>query len=58
MSIMSETEISAITLEKEKEEFSSDDTITITARFSLTGGLRDAFTEKIGQRHMMQTTIL
>jgi hypothetical protein len=43
---MSETEISAITLEKEKEEFSSDDTITITARFSLTGGLRDAFTEK------------
>ena len=46
MSIMSETEISAITLEKEKEEFSSDDTITITARFSLTGGLRDAFTEK------------
>ena len=46
MSIMSETQISAITLEKEKEEFSSDDTITITARFSLTGGLRDAFTEK------------
>ena len=46
MSIMSETEISAITLEKEKDEFSSDDTITITARFSLTGGLRDAFTEK------------
>ena len=46
MSIMSETEISTITLEKEKDEFSSDDTITITARFSLTGGLRDAFTEK------------
>ena len=46
MSIMSETEISAITLEKEKEKFSSGDTITITARFSLTGGLRNAFTEK------------
>ncbi len=46
MSIMSETQISAITLGKEKDEFSSDETITITARFSLTGELRDAFTEK------------
>jgi len=46
MSIMPETEISTITLEKVKDEFSSNDTITITARFSLTGGLRDAFTEK------------
>ena len=46
MSIMSETQISAITLGKEKEEFSNDEAITITARFSLTGGLRDAFTEK------------
>ena len=43
---MSETQISAITLGKEKDEFSSSDIITITARFSLTGGLRDAFTEK------------
>ena len=46
MSIMPETEISTITLEKVKDEFSSNDTIAITARFSLTGGLRDAFTEK------------
>ena len=43
---MSETQISAITLGKEKDEFSTEETITITARFSLTGGLRDAFTEK------------
>ncbi len=46
MSIMSETQISAMTLQKEKDEFSSDDTITINVRFSLTGGLRDAFTEE------------
>ena len=46
MSIMSETQISAITLEKEKNEFSGDENITINVRFSLTGGLRDAFTEK------------
>ena len=46
MSIMSETHISAITLGKEKDEFASDEKITITARFSLTGGLRDAFNEK------------
>ena len=43
---MSETEISVITLVKEKDKFSNDDTITITARFSLTGELRNAFTEK------------
>jgi len=43
---MSETEISVITLVKEKDKFSNDDTITITAIFSLTGGLRNAFTEK------------
>jgi hypothetical protein len=43
---MSETQISAITLGKEKDEFASDEKITITARFSLTGGLRDAFNEK------------
>jgi hypothetical protein len=46
MSIMSETQISAMTLQKEKDEFSSDDMITINVRFSLTGGLRDAFTEE------------
>ena len=46
MSIMSETQISAMTLKKEKDEFSSEEIITITVRFSLTGGLRDAFTEK------------
>ena len=43
---MSETQISAFSLEKEKDEFSSDESITINVRFSLTGGLRDAFTEK------------
>jgi len=46
MSSMSETQISAITLGKEKDKFSSDEHITITARFSLTGELRDSFTEK------------
>jgi len=46
MSIMSETQFSAITLGKDKDNFSSDEVIIITARFSLTGGLRDAFTEK------------
>jgi len=43
---MSETQISAIILNKENDEFSSDQVITVTARFSLTGELRDAFTEK------------
>ena len=43
---MSETQISAITLNKEKDKFLSDEHITITARFSLTGELRDSFTEK------------
>jgi len=46
MSIMSETQISSIILGKEKDEFSSDENITITAKFSLTGELRDVFTEK------------
>ena len=46
MSIMSKTQISTITLGKDKDNFSSDEVIIITARFSLTGGLRDAFTEK------------
>ena len=43
---MSEAQISAMTLQKEKDEFSSDAMITINVRFSLTGGLRDAFTEE------------
>jgi len=43
---MSETQISAFTLQKEKDEFSSDESITINVRFSLTGGLRDSFTEE------------
>ena len=30
MSIMSETQISAITLEKEKDEFSSDENVQLT----------------------------
>ena len=43
---MSETQISAFTLQKEKDGFSSDESITINVRFSLTGGLRDSFTEE------------
>ena len=43
---MSETQISTITLEKEKDEFSSEENVTINVKFSITGGLRDAFTEK------------
>jgi len=43
---MTETQISTMVLEKEKDDFSTDDTITINVRFSLTGGLRDAFTEE------------
>jgi len=46
MSVMPETQISAISLEKEKDEFSSDESVTINVKFSITGGLRDAFTEK------------
>jgi hypothetical protein len=38
--------ISDIILEKKKEEFSVDDMITIDVRFSIQGGLRDAFNEK------------
>ena len=37
---MAETSISEIKLEQSKEEFSLDDNITITARFSIIGGLR------------------
>ena len=43
---MAETSISEIKLEGSKEEFTSDDNITITVRFSIIGGLRDSFTEK------------
>ena len=43
---MSETQISAIVLENEKDEFSSEENVTINVKFSITGGLRDAFTEK------------
>ena len=46
MSSMTETTISEIKLEKAKEEFSLDDNITIVARFSIIGDLRDSFTEK------------
>ena len=43
---MAESSISEIKLEKSKEEFSLDDNITITVRFSILGDLRDSFTEK------------
>ena len=43
---MSETVIEDIQLEKSKDEFSLDDDITINIRFSITGNLRDSFTEK------------
>ena len=38
--------ISDISLEKEQDEFSLDDMITIGVKFSIQGGLRDAFNEK------------
>ena len=40
------SKISDITLEKKKEEFSSEDMITIAVKFSIQGGLREAFNEK------------
>ena len=43
---MTETSISDIKIEKTKEEFSSDDNITINVRFSIKGNLRESFTEK------------
>ena len=43
---MSETVISDIQLAKSNDEFSSDDNITINVKFSITGNLRDSFTEK------------
>ena len=41
-----EDSISEIILEKDKEEFSTDDIITIGIKFSIQGGLREAFNEK------------
>jgi hypothetical protein len=43
---MGMSSISDIRLEKKKEEFSLDDMITIDVKFSIQGGLRDAFNEK------------
>tara|TARA_B110000014_G_scaffold48209_1_gene31905 strand:- start:134 stop:670 length:537 start_codon:yes stop_codon:yes gene_type:complete len=43
---MTETSISDIKIEKTKEEFSSDDNITINVTFSIKGNLRESFTEK------------
>jgi hypothetical protein len=43
---MSETQNSAMTPGKEKDEYARDEKNTITARISLTGGIRDAFNEK------------
>jgi len=43
---MAENSISEIKLEKTQEEFSLDDNITITVRFSILGDLRNSFTEK------------
>jgi hypothetical protein len=46
MSLMAETVITDIQLEKSKDAFSPDEDITVNVRFSITGGLRDSFTEK------------
>lgn len=43
---MAESRISDIELVAEKEEFSSDEEITINVKFSVEGELRDAFNEK------------
>ena len=43
---MSETTISDIQLTKSNDEFSPDDNITINVKFSITGELRNSFTEK------------
>lgn len=43
---MVSSSISDINLEKQKDEFSVEDTITIAVKFSIQGGLRDAFNEK------------
>ena len=54
---MSETTISEIKLETSKEEFSSDDNVTVNVRFSVMGNLRESFTEKTGLRHMKEMII-
>ena len=46
MSLMPETAITDIQLEKSKDQFALDDDITVNVRFSITGDLRDSFTEK------------
>ena len=47
MSIMSETTITDFQVVPDtKSEFSLDEDITVNVRFSITGGLRDSFTEK------------
>ena len=46
MSLMPETSISNMQLDKSKDKFSLDDDITIYVKFSITGGIRDSFTEK------------
>ena len=38
--------ISEISLEKDKEDFSTDDMVTINVKFSIQGDLREAFNEK------------
>ena len=43
---MPETSISNMQLDKSKDKFSLDDDITIYVKFSITGGIRDSFTEK------------
>ena len=43
-----------IKLEKTQEEFSLDDNITITVRFSILGDLRNSFTEKKLNLHMQK----
>jgi len=42
----SENTLSDISLTPDKEEYSQDDEITIGVKFSIQGGLRDAFNEK------------
>ena len=42
---MTESKISQISLVKSKEEYSSDENIEINVKFSIEGGLRNAFNE-------------
>ena len=43
---MGESKISGIQLEKSKDEYSSDENVEINVKFSIEGGLRDAFNEE------------